>query len=594
MALGKSGERFVQRYVCHHCDDLECESSTCPICGNRTTVASSAVYLCDECNTPSYYPECGLCHGACRKIGSDIRPVFPEERLLIEVLSDTPFEYCDSSIWNVGGSTYIIDGVRVQFSYKEMMKRDSTEVIEALKVNEKKNQQYATRFWEFPWIQKFIDANRNHLSRIEYEAINYVQKRAEGRDLSKMYVSFSGGKDSTVTSSIVMSALGTEMVPHVYGDTTLEYPESANYLARFRNEHPRTPILVARNDNSDFNALCKKIGPPSRVMRWCCTFFKTGPISEKTNKVFRNEKSILVFQGIRRAESANRSGYDRDSNESKIAKQDVCQVIIDWTNFDVWLYLLSHHIDFNDAYRHGFSRVGCWCCPNNSDWSGFLSSIYMSEQHKAFKKMLYDFARDDIRKPDWKEYVDEGWWRARQGGDGLTYSDETDFSFKPCALEDDTYNFELSRPINETLFSLFIPFGELNTAMGKERLGQVYVLDRRTKQPILRLEGRDGKYQLKVAILAKSGPFRNKSPQTIEAMIKAQVTKFQMCLACSACNSVCKYGAISVESTEKYDVCPENVRYRIDEKKCVGCLSCVLHFDNGCYMKKVTRVKAES
>lgn len=35
----------------------------------------------------------------------------------------------------------------------------------------------------------------------------------------------------------------------------------------------------------------------------------------------------------------------------------------------------------------------------------------------------------------------------------------------------------------------------------------------------------------------------------------------------------------------------DTILYTIDENKCVGCLECVKHFNNGCYMKKVLRVK---
>ena len=102
---------------------------------------------------------------------------------------------------------------------------------------------------------------------------------------------------------------------------------------------------------------------------------------------------MSLQQYTRRNESKSRSKYDRDSNNSKIKKQEVISPIIDWLDFDVWLYLLSNGLDFNDAYKQGFSRVGCWCCPNNSSWSGFLSSIYMHEEYVKFYNILYSFAK---------------------------------------------------------------------------------------------------------------------------------------------------------------------------------------------------------
>ena len=62
------------------------------------------------------------------------------------------------------------------------------------------------------------------------------------------------------------------------------------YVDRFKKEHPRRRILSSRNKDKDFEELCKLVGPPSRVMRWCCTIFKTGAIQRKIKTLFRNEK----------------------------------------------------------------------------------------------------------------------------------------------------------------------------------------------------------------------------------------------------------------------------------------------------------------
>lgn len=41
----------------------------------------------------------------------------------------------------------------------------------------------------------------------------------------------------------------------------------------------------------------------------------------------------------------------------KIVKQTVASPIIEWIDFDVWLYILTTRIDFNYAYRLGWTRV---------------------------------------------------------------------------------------------------------------------------------------------------------------------------------------------------------------------------------------------
>ena len=98
------------KYICKNCNDLECETSICPICKNRAEVLSSKIFWCDNCQAPSYSNICYSCKSKCAYIGTDIRPVFPEERLLIEILLKKPFEFADTAVWNVGGSCYIING----------------------------------------------------------------------------------------------------------------------------------------------------------------------------------------------------------------------------------------------------------------------------------------------------------------------------------------------------------------------------------------------------------------------------------------------------------------------------------------------------
>ena len=98
-------------------------------------------------------------------------------------------------------------------------------------------------------------------------------------------------------------------------------------------------------------------------------------------------------------------------------------------------------------YEDFNTRVGCWSCSINSDWSGFLSQIYMPEQYEKWHTLLVEFAKK-IGKPEPEVYVDEGNWKARQGGNGLEYSQTSVLTFKPCALQENALNFELQRPIS--------------------------------------------------------------------------------------------------------------------------------------------------
>lgn len=577
------------KYECRKCDGLICETSICPVCNERTYINKSEIFYCDNCNIPLFDKICPICNSEARYFGTDVRPVFAEERLLLECILDKLFAFAEKSVWNTSGNNYYVNGEKIKFVIKDVVnEKNADEIRTKIEQNKEKNKIYEDNFLKQNYIINFIKANRIRYNSIVTEAHEYIKKVSQKYDYDSMFVSFSGGKDSTVTSDLVINALNNEMIIHIYGDTTLEYPETGVYLEEFRKIHPRTPMLIAKNKDQDFNELCKVIGPPSRMMRWCCTIFKTGSITRKIDSTFKNKIKVLTFQGLRRNESIARSKYDRESNGAKITKQQTVAPIIDWLDFDVWLYILTRNIPFNNAYKKGFSRVGCWCCPNNSYWSEYLSNIYMNEQYTKFHNILVDFAKQ-VGKPDPKEYVSSGGWKARQGGNGLNYSNNAILSFKPCVLEENAYNFELNKPITETLYELFKPFGLLDFNIGNKRLGEVYVLGKKDKQPLLKLTGKIGQNLLKVSVLKETAVFCN--PKINEMLIKNQITKFQTCIGCMACESVCKYNAISIRHNEMQKGEKFNISYTIDEKKCVGCLECVKHFSGGCYMKKVLRTK---
>ncbi len=566
------------KYICRKCN-INAESSLCPNCGERTEIAESSVYWCDKCNIPLYDEVCPLCGKQAHRICSDLRPVFPEERLLLEVILGEPFKYKDESVWNASGNIYYANGKRVRFSVSQTLEIDAKEIrrqIEALSP-----QNSYDRFDYY--IDKFLIANRKRYDYITQESMEYIRSITKDCDPKEMFVSFSGGKDSTVVSDLVLRALGTQQILHIYGDTTLEFPQSTDYIKRFRKEHPKTPLVTSRNEDKNFEELCGQLGAPSRQMRWCCTVFKTGAIQRKIQTLFKNNKRIITFYGIRRSESNSRNKYDRESDSPKIAIQKTVSPIIDWLDFDVWLYILTTGIDFNTAYRLGYARVGCWCCPNNSQWSEFMAAVYMPEQSEKWHTFLVEFAKK-IGKQDPEIYVREGKWKARQGGNGLEYAQTSVLAFEPCAFQENTLNFELQRPISEELYEMFKPFGHINTVIGNPRLGEVYVAGPDGRLD-LRLQGKIGTNTLKVSILNKNAG-HCKSIKAVRDKVKCQITKYQMCMGCLGCESACRFGAIEIV-TDRGGL----VSYRISDEKCVRCGHCISHFDGGCYMRKIMCIK---
>ena len=569
---------------CKTCN-IETNEKVCPICGSETVEDLPVeVYWCKNCNIPIIQTVnqvdrgiCPLCKGKTKYLSADLRPVFPEERLLLELLLDRePNAFIKNSVWAVN-SRYYIDGKPTSLSSKLFQTADTDKLsVELERYTEENKYDYFAEN-----MRTFISANQGRLSYIKDEATGFIKDAAARFPEENIVLSFSGGKDSTVTADLAVKALSNPSLVHIFGNTTLEFPATVEYANRFREDHPMAIFMVAKNEEQIFMDVCEDIGPPARMMRWCCSMFKTGPITRVINSLYRNQQ-VLTFYGIRKSESVSRSKYKRveDSSDAvKIQQQTVASPIFFWKDIDIWLYILAEGIDFNDAYRLGYDRVGCWCCPNNTQRAQFLSRIYMSEQSKKWREFLLRFAVK-IGKPDPETYVDTGKWKARQGGNGLAAASDVKLRFTNCTSEEHAKIYRLVRPFDDELTGMFIPFGRVAPELGRKLLREVLVLDAQTNVPILSLQpfGQDGyDYAVKVRTMNVA------DHDTLQRMVGYQIRKFNACRKCLKCESICRAGAISIS----------NDGYYIDPDKCVHCKKCMSAkiLDGGCTMDKYLRTK---
>ena len=465
---------------CEKCKH-ETNNGICELCGDNTEpVVPVEVYWCRHCNIPIIKYEndltkaqCSLCNNKTKYIAKDLRPVFPEERLLLELLLDKPLAFINSSVW-ANNNRYYIDGKSMTITSKHYKKYSEEYIHKMLDEYTVKNS-----YDSFDkYIALFVDANRNRLNEIISEAHEFIQKESEKYSITSIVISFSGGKDSTVTADLVVKALSDPSIVHIFGNTTLEFPFTTEYAERFRKNNPKAIFRIALNREQNFMKVCEDIGPPARMMRWCCSMFKTGPITRILNRYYR-DKNILTFYGIRKCESVSRSKYNRVEDNAelvKIQKQKVASPIFYWMDIDIWLYLLGENIDFNNAYRLGYDRVGCWCCPNNNEWAQFLSSIYMTEKYNEWRSFLIGFAKK-IGKPDAEVYVDTGKWKARQGGNGIKAAEDVKIRYTNCTAEEYAKIYCLNRPIDDEFLTMFTPFGIVSKELGRRLINETIVLD---------------------------------------------------------------------------------------------------------------------
>ena len=289
---------------------MEVSVERCPICGATTEEDIPAeIFWCDICDLPVITPLssdnrniCPLCSGKMRHLATDIRPVFPEERLLLAALLDKPLGFfMNRSVWALN-SRYYIDGKPINVSAKSFAEADADSIATKISANDVEISY--TRFDSD--VIKFVCVNRYRLATLKDEAESFVRRTAKKFSSERVVISFSGGKDSTVVADIVTRALNNPSLVHIFGNTTLEFPTTLAYANRYRENHPFAIFQNAVNDEQNFFDVCEDIGPPARMMRWCCSMFKTGPISRVISSLYRNQK-ILTFYGIRKSESVTRS-----------------------------------------------------------------------------------------------------------------------------------------------------------------------------------------------------------------------------------------------------------------------------------------------
>ena len=569
---------------CKSCN-LETNETRCPVCGNETAEDIPVeIFWCKECAIPIIHLATALDKGICPICGkktsylsSDLRPVFPEERLLMSALLDKEAgAYMNHSVWAVN-SRYYIDGKPISIPAKVFAEADTDRISST--IIELSDQVDYSSFNEN--ILLFIRANQHRLAYLKDEAFAFVRHAAEKFKEENIVISFSGGKDSTATADVVIKALSNPSLVHIFGNTTLEFPSTTEYANRYREAHPLAIFQIAKNDEQVFYDVCEDIGPPARMMRWCCSMFKTGPITRVINSMYRSQQ-ILTFYGIRKSESVSRSKYNRiedDAESVKIQQQTVASPIFFWKDIDIWLYILAEQIDFNSAYRLGYDRVGCWCCPNNNQRAQFLSRIYMPEESKKWRDFLIRFAKR-IGKPDPEIYVDSGKWKARQGGNGLASAGDVKIRFTNCTSEENAKIYRLVRPFDDELVGMFVPFGKIAPELGKKLLRETIILDVRTNVPILSIQpfNQDGyDYAVKVRTMNVA------DHDGMQRMVGYQIRKFNACRKCLKCESICRQGAISIIGDTYY----------IDPDKCVHCKMCMTakYLDGGCMMDKYLRTK---
>ena len=208
------------------------------------------------------------------------------------------------------------------------------------------------------------------------EAVTWL--REELADKGKIYVAFSGGKDSIVTAGLLRLA-GIDHQLY-YNNTTIEPPAVMKFI---RKEYPE--CIWLRPKHSFFKQIVK-MNPPLRGAKWCCFHMKKIPgwrikIDQRVLGIRWEESTFR--KSLDRKELVNtgtfRSYYKRDQNHTHYYP------IFYWPSWAIWEFIEEQKLEVPHLYDT-FDRLGCVVCPmrkraNMEKWR----KIY-PKHYEAFEK----------------------------------------------------------------------------------------------------------------------------------------------------------------------------------------------------------------
>lgn len=257
------------------------------------------------------------------------------------------------------------------------------------------------------------------------------------------FVAFSGGKDSQCIYHLCELA-GVKFDAH-YSVTSADPPELVRFI---KSNYPSVFMEIPRDKDGKpitmWNLIPKKLMPPTRLARYCCTKMKecdgqgrvtvTGVRWAESNGRKETQGVVSVPSKSKRLKAqfeeagadfrVNKAGGLVLNDDNDISRRMVEQCyrthktmvnpIVDWSESEVWRFLREVvKVESCSLYEEGFARLGCIGCPMASKsrfkeferWPKY-KAIYL----KAFERMLEERRRRG-KPTEWRtpeEVFD--WW----------------------------------------------------------------------------------------------------------------------------------------------------------------------------------------
>lgn len=262
----------------------------------------------------------------------------------------------------------------------------------------------------------------------------------------KIYVAFSGGKDSTVLLHMVR-ALYPE-AKAVFADTGLEYPEIRDFVKHKKDidwvkpnksfkqviethGYPVVSKKVARfamdlqHSKNGLNAktanlrrtgvtAAGKTAPtqkmpekwmfleyaPFKISDACCNVMKKAPM-----KAYAKKTGLYPITGVMAEESAFREKSWKENGCNMLsAREPQSRPMMFWTTEDVWEYIKTRELKYSSIYDTGVARTGCIFCM----FGHWIDPVDRFELLKKSHPNLHTYCMEKLGLSEVISFIDEG------------------------------------------------------------------------------------------------------------------------------------------------------------------------------------------
>lgn len=269
---------------------------------------------------------------------------------------------------------------------------------------------------------------------------------------------YSGGKDSDVLLELHKRA-GVPFEVH-NSHTTADAPQTVYHIRKkFKQlEEQGIKCTIQMPEMSMWKLIVHKGFPPTRIARYCCAYLKEtscensmistgvrwdesnarkerGPLEiitpKKKDRIVLSHNEIYEtkpkYRQISLFEEEHKEVMLMSDNSKKrkllercqLKAKSVCNPIVDWTTSELWNYINQEHIEVNELYYCGFSRVGCIGCPMADKKRYFEFSVfpkYEMAYRNAFQRMVEKSKVSGNKKCRWKNGNEVFLWWMQEGG----------------------------------------------------------------------------------------------------------------------------------------------------------------------------------